>query len=109
MFDCLHDMGDPRGCAHHVATLLKPGKPWMIVEPIAADNPADNIGNPVSRLYWNASTMICVPTSMAQEVGEALGAQAGESRLTEVLTSSGFSHVRRCAEGPFNMVLEARV
>jgi len=108
MFDCLHDMGDPRGCAKHVRKLLKPSGSWMIVEPIAADNPAENVGNPVSRLYYNASTMICVPTSLAQEVGEALGAQAGEAKLTEVLKEGGFSHVRRAAEGPFNIVLEAR-
>jgi 2-polyprenyl-3-methyl-5-hydroxy-6-metoxy-1,4-benzoquinol methylase len=108
MFDCLHDMGDPRGCARHVRALLKPGGSWMIVEPIAADDPVDNVGNPVSRLYYNASTMICVPTSMAQEVGEALGAQAGEAKLTEVLKEGGFRQVRRATQGPFNMVLEAR-
>jgi hypothetical protein len=78
------------------------------VEPIAGDQPSDNVGNPVSRLYYNASTMICVPTSLDQEVGEALGAQAGEAKLTEVLTSAGFTRVRRATEGPFNMVLEAR-
>lgn len=109
MFDCLHDMGDPRGCAKHVRKLLKPNGSWMIVEPIAADRPGDNVGNPVSRLYYNASTMICVPTSLAQEVGEALGAQAGEAKLTEVLTAAGFTRVRRAAEGPFNMVLEVRL
>jgi ubiquinone/menaquinone biosynthesis C-methylase UbiE len=108
MFDCLHDMGDPRGCAAHMRTLLKPDGTWMIVEPIASDKPADNVSNPVSRLYYNASTMICVPTSLAQEVGEALGAQAGEAKLTEVLKSAGFKNVRRAAEGPFNMVLEAQ-
>jgi 2-polyprenyl-3-methyl-5-hydroxy-6-metoxy-1,4-benzoquinol methylase len=108
MFDCLHDMGDPRGSAAHVRSLLKPDAPWMIVEPIAGDKPGDNVGNPVSRLYYNASTMICVPTSLAQEVGQALGAQAGEAKLTEVLKSAGFSRVRRATEGPFNMVLEAR-
>jgi SAM-dependent methyltransferase len=108
MFDCLHDMGDPRGCARHIRKLLKPAGTWMIVEPIAADHAAENVGNPVSRLYYNASTMICVPTSLAQEVGEALGAQAGEAKLTAVLTEAGFGHVRRATEGPFNMVLEAR-
>jgi 2-polyprenyl-3-methyl-5-hydroxy-6-metoxy-1,4-benzoquinol methylase len=108
MFDCLHDMGDPRGCAAHVRKLLKPEGAWMLVEPIAGDRPGDNVGNPVSRLYYNASTMICVPTSLAQEVGEALGAQAGEAKLTEVLTDAGFARVRRATEGPFNMVLEAR-
>ena len=74
----------------------------------AVHSPAENIGNPVSRLYYNASTMICVPTSLAQEVGEALGAQAGEAKLTEVLTGAGFGSVRRATEGPFNIVLEAR-
>lgn len=107
VFDCLHDMGDPRGCAAHVKNLMKPDATWMIVEPIAADRPEDNIGNPVSRLYYNASTMICVPTSLDQEVGEALGAQAGEAKLTAVLHDAGFSRVRRATEGPFNMVLEA--
>ena len=108
VFDCLHDMGDPRGCAAHVHDMLKPDGAWMIVEPIAADDPVANIGNPVSRLYYNASTMICVPTSLDQEVGAALGAQAGEARLTEILTDAGFGRVRRAAEGPFNMILEAR-
>jgi 2-polyprenyl-3-methyl-5-hydroxy-6-metoxy-1,4-benzoquinol methylase len=108
MFDCLHDMGDPRGCAAHMRNLVKPDGAWMLVEPIAGDQAAANVESPVSRLYYNASTMICVPTSMAQEVGEALGAQAGEAKLTEVLTGAGFTHVRRATEGPFNMVLEAR-
>lgn len=108
MFDCLHDMGDPRGCAAHIRTILKSDGRWMLVEPIASDDAASNVGNPVSRLYYNASTMICVPTSLAQEVGEALGAQAGEARLTAVLRDAGFSNVRRATEGPFNMVLEAR-
>ena len=109
MYDCLHDMGDPQGCAAHLRTLLKPDGAWMLVEPIAGDAPADNVGSPVSRLYYNASTMICVPTSLAQEVGAALGAQAGERRLREVITNAGFGSVRRAAEGPFNMVLEARL
>lgn len=108
MFDCLHDMGDPRGCAAHIKGMLTPDGRWMLVEPIAGDKSADAVGNPVSRLYYNASTMICVPTSLAQEVGEALGAQAGEAKLTEVLKGAGFAHVRRATEGPFNMVLEAR-
>ncbi len=108
MFDCLHDMGDPRGCAAHMREMLKPDGSWMLVEPIAADEPGANIGNPVSRIFYNASTMICVPTSLDQEVGEGLGAQAGQKKLTEVLTGAGFSRVRRATEGPFNMVLEAR-
>jgi Methyltransferase domain len=107
-FDCLHDMGDPAGCATHLRTLLKPDGAWMICEPIAADRAVDNVGSPVSRLYYNASTMICVPTSLDQEVGAALGAQAGEPKLTEVLTGAGFTRVRRATEGPFNMILEAR-
>jgi SAM-dependent methyltransferase len=107
MFDCLHDMGDPRGCAAHMRSILKPGGTWMIVEPIAGDSPTQNM-NAVGRLFYNASTMICVPTSLDQEVGEGLGAQAGEARLTEIIREGGFATVRRAAEGPFNMVLEAR-
>ncbi|HVJ02079.1 MAG TPA: class I SAM-dependent methyltransferase, partial [Sphingomonas sp.] len=107
MYDCLHDMGDPRGCAAHMHHILAEGGSWMIVEPIAGDTPAQNM-NPVGRLYYNASTMICVPTSLDQEVGEGLGAQAGEARLSEVIRDGGFATVRRATEGPFNMVLEAR-
>ncbi len=106
-FDCLHDMGDPRGCARHMRHILKQDGTWMIVEPIAGDAPGDNM-NPVGRLYYNASTMICVPTSLDQEVGEGLGAQAGQKKLSEVIGRGGFSRVRRATEGPFNMVLEAR-
>ena len=106
VFDCLHDMGDPRGCASHMHKILKDDGTWMIVEPMAGDHPEDNM-NPVSRLYYNASTMICVPTSLAQEVGEGLGAQAGEQQVADVVKSGGFSKVRRAAEGPFNMILEA--
>ena len=107
MFDCLHDMGDPQGCAKHMRHILGPAGTWMIVEPIAGDNPAENL-NPVGRLYYNASTMICVPTSLDQEVGAGLGAQAGEAKLAEVIRGGGFASVRRATEGPFNMVLEAR-
>ncbi|KFG90252.1 Methyltransferase type 12 [Sphingobium herbicidovorans NBRC 16415] len=107
MYDCLHDMGDPRGCARHMREILAPGGSWMIVEPIAGNRPEENF-NPVGRLYYNASTMICVPTSLDQEVGEGLGAQAGEEKLTAVVLDGGFDRVRRAAEGPFNMVLEAR-
>jgi len=106
-FDCLHDMGDPRGCARHMRRILKDDGTWMIVEPLAGDSPKDNM-NPVGRLCYNASTMICVPTSLDQEVGEGLGAQAGQRRLTEVIRDGGFSRIRRATEGPFNMVLEAR-
>ena len=87
--------------------ILKADGTWMIVEPIAGDRPQDNM-NPVGRLYYNASTMICVPTSLDQEVAEGLGAQAGQARLTEVIREGGFTRVRRATEGPFNMVLEAR-
>jgi hypothetical protein len=107
MFDCLHDMGDPRGCAAHVRKLLKPDGTWMIVEPLAKDRPEDNM-NPVGRLYYNASTMICVPTSLDQEVGEGLGAQAGHAKIAEVAGAGGFSRVRGAFQGPFNMVIEAR-
>jgi SAM-dependent methyltransferase len=106
-FDCLHDMGDPRGCARHMRRILKADGTWMIVEPVAGNRPEDNI-NPVGRLYYNASTMICVPTSLDQEVGEGLGAQAGEAKLTEVIRDGGFTRIRRATAGPFNMVLEAR-
>jgi SAM-dependent methyltransferase len=106
-YDCLHDMGDPRGCAKHMREILKGDGTWMIVEPIAGDAPKDNM-NPVGRLYYNASTMICVPTSLDQEVGDGLGAQAGEAVLSGVVRSGGFSNVRRATAGPFNMVLEAR-
>jgi SAM-dependent methyltransferase len=106
MYDCLHDMGDPRGCAAHMRRILTPGGSWMIVEPIAGDRPEQNM-NPVGRLYYNASTMICVPTSLDQEVGEGLGAQAGEARLAEIVRQGGFESVRRVTEGPFNMVLQA--
>jgi hypothetical protein len=101
-------MGDPVGCAAHLRTLLTPDGTWMICEPIAANSPAENVGSPVSRLYYNASTMICVPTSLSQEVGAALGAQAGEAAITIALTKAGFTRVRRATEGPFNMILEAR-
>ena len=107
MYDCLHDMGDPAGCATHMKRILAPGGTWMVVEPNAGDNPADNM-NPVGRLFYNASTMICIPTSLDQEVGKGLGAQAGERRLSDVIRSGGFDSVRRATEGPFNMVLEAR-
>ena len=108
MFDCLHDMGDPRGCASHIRRIIKDDGTWMLVEPLASDNVAENL-NPVGRLYYNASTMICVPTSLDQEVGAALGAQAGQAKLTEMVSGGGFSKVRRATEGPFNMVLEARI
>jgi SAM-dependent methyltransferase len=106
-FDCLHDMGDPAGAAAHVRQSLKPDGSWMIIEPMAGDRLEDNL-NPVGRIYYAGSTMGCVPTSLSQEVGAALGAQAGEARLREVITAGGFRNVRRAAETPFNMILEAR-
>jgi hypothetical protein len=106
-FDCLHDMGDPIGAAAHVRQSLKPDGSWMIVEPMAGDSLEQNL-NPVGRLFYAGSTMICIPTSLSQEVGAALGAQAGEAKLREVITAGGFAKVRRATETPFNMVLEAR-
>ncbi|HEY3827849.1 MAG TPA: class I SAM-dependent methyltransferase [Solirubrobacteraceae bacterium] len=107
VFDCLHDMGDPVGASAHVHETLAPDGTWMIVEPFANDRVEDNL-NPVGRVFYGASTVICTPASLSQEVGLALGAQAGEARLREVLTQGGFSRVRRAAETPFNMILEAR-
>src|SRR5215467_13463989 len=107
-FDCLHDMGDPAGASAHIRQSLKSDGTWMIVEPFAGDTLAQNL-NPVGRLYYAGSTMICLPTSLAQEVGEGLGAQAGEKKLREIITSGGFKTVRRATETPFNMVLEARL
>ena len=106
-FDCLHDMGDPAGAAAHVRSTIKPDGTWLVVEPFAHDRLIDNL-NPVGRIYYAASTMICTPASLSQEVGLALGAQAGEARLREVVTAGGFSRFRRAAETPFNLVLEAR-
>jgi SAM-dependent methyltransferase len=107
VFDALHDMGDPVGAASHVQTVLQPDGTFMIVEPLARDSLAENI-NPVGRVYYGFSTMICTPGSLSQEVGLALGAQAGERRLRDVLSKGGFTRVRRAAETPFNMILEAR-
>ncbi len=106
-FDCLHDMGDPVGAAAHVKSSLAADGTWMVVEPFGNDRLEDNL-NPIGRVFYAASTMICVPGSLSQEVGKGLGAQAGESRLREVLTAGGFSRVRRAAATPFNLVLEAR-
>ena len=107
IFDALHDMGDPVGAARQIRNALAPHGTLMIVEPLAGDSLQDNL-NPVGRLYYSASTMICTPASLAQDVGLGLGAQAGERRLREVLSEAGFTHVRRATETPFNMVLEAR-
>ncbi|MGH2926179.1 MAG: class I SAM-dependent methyltransferase [Solirubrobacterales bacterium] len=106
VFDCLHDMGDPVGASAHIRDSLKPDGTWMIVEPFANDRVEDNM-NPVGRVFYGASTVICTPASLDQEVGLALGAQAGEARLAEVITEGGFGRVRRATETPFNLVLEA--
>ena len=106
-FDCLHDMGDPSGAAAHVLESLASDGTWMIVEPIAGDDIASNL-NPVGRIYYSASTVFCVPASRSQEVGLGLGAQAGEKGIRKVVTDGGFTHFRRAAQTPFNMVFEAR-
>jgi SAM-dependent methyltransferase len=106
-FDCLHDMGDPAGAAGHVRQSLKQDGTWMIVEPFANDTLAENL-NPVGRVFYAASTVICTPASKAQEVGLALGAQAGEARLREITAKGGFTRFRRATQTPFNLVLEAR-
>lgn len=107
VFDCLHDMGDPVGASAHVRDTLAPDGAWMIVEPYANDHVEQNL-TPVGRVFYGASTVICTPASLSQEVGLALGAQAGEARLREVLGQGGFGRVRRAAETPFNMILEAK-
>ncbi len=106
-FDCLHDMGDPLGAAKYVRSTLKPDGTWMIVEPFA-QNATEANHNPIGRIFFSASTMLCVPASLSQEVGAALGAQAGEDRLREVITQGGFTKFRRATETPFNLVLEAQ-
>lgn len=106
-FDCLHDMGDPVGASKHVRGSLASDGTWLIVEPAAEDKVEGNL-NPVGRIFYAASTMICVPASLAQEVGLALGAQAGEKRLREVVTSGGFSKFRRATTTPFNLIFEAK-
>ncbi|QKK33778.1 class I SAM-dependent methyltransferase (plasmid) [Rhizobium indicum] len=107
MFDCLHDMGDPVGAGRHVKDTLGPNGTWLIVEPFAHDHLKDNL-NPVGRVYYGASTMICTPASLSQEVGLGLGAQAGEMKLRKVALDAGFTHFRRATETPFNMVFEVR-
>jgi SAM-dependent methyltransferase len=107
VFDCLHDMGDPIGAATHVRQSMTEDGTWMIVEPFANDLLQDNL-NPVGRVYYSFSTLLCTPCSRSQEVGLCLGAQAGESRIREVVTSAGFSRFRRATETPFNIVYEAR-
>ena len=107
VFDCLHDMGDPVGAAAHVRKSLAKDGTWMIVEPFANDQLKDNL-NPVGRVYYSFSTLLCTPCSRSQEVGLCLGAQAGETRIREVVTSAGFNRFRRATETPFNIVYEAR-
>jgi len=106
-FDCLHDMGDPVGAAAHVRSTLKADGTWMIVEPFAEDATERN-HNPVGRVFYSASTMLCVPASISQEVGAALGAQAGEKRIGEVIAAGGFKKFRRATQTPFNLIFEAR-
>src|SRR5450755_1254136 len=107
MFDCLHDMGDPVGAARHVRQSLSADGTWLIVEPAAGDRVEENF-NPVGRAYYGFSTLLCTPASLSQEVGLALGAQAGEARIREVVQGAGFTQFRRASETPFNLVFEAR-
>jgi SAM-dependent methyltransferase len=108
MFDCLHDMGDPVGAATRVRQALAEDGTWMVVEPMAGDHVEDNL-NPVGRAYYGFSTLLCTPASLSQDVGLALGTQAGPSRIESVATAGGFSRFRRVAETPFNQVFEVRV
>jgi SAM-dependent methyltransferase len=107
VFDCLHDMGDPVGAARHVLQSLRKDGTWMIVEPFANDKLKDNL-NPVGRVYYSFSTLLCTPCSRSQEVGLCLGAQSGEARIRAVVTGAGFTRFRRATETPFNIVYEAR-
>jgi SAM-dependent methyltransferase len=106
-FDCLHDMGQPEAVARHIRQSLAPDGCWLIVEPAAGDSLADNL-NPVGRMYYAFSTLLCVPNAMAQQPSVVLGNQAGEARIGEIVAMAGFSRFRRAAETPFNIVLEAR-
>jgi SAM-dependent methyltransferase len=106
-FDCVHDMGDPVRVLAHIRRSLKPNGTLMIVEPFANDRLEENL-TPVGRVFYAASTMLCTPASLAQDVGLALGAQAGEARMRAVATEAGFTHFRRAAETPFNLIYEAR-
>ena len=106
-FDCLHDMGDPVGAATHTRESLNADGTWLLVEPFANDDVVDNL-TPVGRVFYSASTLICTPASLSQDVGAALGAQAGEGRLREVAEKAGFTSFRRATETPFNLVLEGK-
>jgi SAM-dependent methyltransferase len=109
-FDCLHDMGDPVGAARHAREHLVPGGTVLLVEPFAVDSRPKNIAeNPMAALFYVASSCVCTPNSLSQEVGLALGAQAGEAKLREVFMEAGFSHFRRAAQSPTNLIIEARV
>jgi ubiquinone/menaquinone biosynthesis C-methylase UbiE len=108
VFDCLHDMGDPVGASAHVRRSLAKDGTWMIVEPFANDELKDNL-NPVGRVYYSFSTLLCTPCSRSQETALCLGAQSGEKRIRDVVTQAGFTHFRRAAETPFNIVYEARL
>jgi SAM-dependent methyltransferase len=107
IFDALHDMGDPVGAASHVRKALKPDGTFMLVEPLAGDSMSENL-HPIGQIYYSFSTTVCTPAPLAQDVGLGLGAQAGQKRLTSVLNQAGFTHVRRAAETPTNMVLEVK-
>jgi SAM-dependent methyltransferase len=107
VFDALHDMGDPAGASRYILSRLAPGGTWMIVEPYAGDRVEENL-NPIGRAYYAASTLMCTPCSLSQEVGLALGAQAGEARVRAVVMGAGFSHFRRAMQSPVNLVFEAR-
>jgi SAM-dependent methyltransferase len=107
LLDCLHDMGDPEAACRHIRAALEPDGTLLLVEPLAGDRLADNL-TPLGRAYYAASTLNCVPTSLSQPRGLALGAQAGEARLRDIVTRAGFSRFRRAIEAPFNLVIEAR-
>jgi 2-polyprenyl-3-methyl-5-hydroxy-6-metoxy-1,4-benzoquinol methylase len=109
-FDCLHDMGDPVGVARHARDHLLPGGTVMLVEPFAIDSRPENIAeNPMAALFYVASSCVCIPNSLSQDVGAALGAQAGEAKLRDTLERAGFHHIRRAAQTPMNLIIEARV
>ena len=106
-FDCLHDMGDPLGAARHIRQALTPDGTWLVIEPYAQETVAGNL-NPVGRMYYNASTQLCLPNALSQPGGYTLGAQAGEAAIRQVVTDAGFTRFRRAAETPFNLVYEIR-
>ena len=106
-FDCLHDMGDPLAAARHIRQALKPNGTWLVVEPFAADEVAGNL-NPVGRMYYSFSTLLCMPNALSQPGGYSLGAQAGEAAIRQVTTEAGFTRFRRATETPFNLVYEVR-